>query len=137
MRLAALGIQIVQELSPLIIVGLGLLGKKIHDLIAAKTKNEVLRGLLDRLDDAATAAVAEVEQTVVSKWDPTKSTAENAIMAKEAAIDLVESHLGALGLAQLQHALRLSTEGVDTVIATRVEAKVQALHSNKAQGGSR
>lgn len=126
--LASLGIQAVQALSPIFLVLLGLLTKKIHDLIAAKVKNEKVAGILHRLDDAASTAVAETEQTVISKLDPNKPLGDNAATAKQAAMDSLKTHLGAQGIAELKTILGLDDAGAEKVMSSRVEAKVHAIN---------
>jgi hypothetical protein len=123
-RLAAFVVQTMQILSPLLLLGLALIGKKLHDLIAAKVKNEKLNGILNRLDDAAVTAVAEIEQTVVSKLDPTKPLGETAAIAKQAALDSLKTHLGAQGIAELKTVMGLDDAGVEKVLSARVEAEV-------------
>jgi hypothetical protein len=60
-----LGLKVFEALSPLLLAALTWVAAKAAQYIAAKVKNEYVRGVLVRLDDAVVAAVREVQQVTV------------------------------------------------------------------------
>jgi hypothetical protein len=110
---------------------------KLAQLLSARVKNEYLRGVLVRLDDAVVSVVREVNQVTVEAIKNASvdgrlpQGARDAI--KNAAMNTVKAHLGAKGLTELAQVLGLDSPAVDRLIGTRIEATV---HSLKAQTSS-
>jgi hypothetical protein len=133
---AELGLKIVEVLSPVLLAALTWLAAKVAQLIHAKVKNEYLRGVLFRLDDAVLAAVREVHQVTVEELKARstdgKLTPEERARAKQVAIDAVKSHLGKRGVGELAKVLGLDNGGVDKLLSTRVEAAVHDLKRARA-----
>jgi hypothetical protein len=133
---AELGLKILEVLSPLLLAALTWLAAKAAQLINAKVKNEYLRGVLVRLDDAVLGAVREVHQVTVEELKAAsadgKLTPDERARVKQVAIDAVKSHLGTKGLGELAKILGLGDGAVDKLLATRVEAAVHDLKRARA-----
>jgi hypothetical protein len=133
---AELGLKLVEVLSPVLLAALTWLAAKVAQLIHAKVKNEYLRGVLVRLDDAVLAAVREVHQVTVEELKARsadgKLTPEERARVKQVAIDAVKSHLGKRGIGELAKVLGLEGGAIDKLLATRVEAAVHDLKRTRA-----
>ena len=133
-----LGLKVLQVLSPILLAALTWVAAKVAQYIQAKVKNEYLRGVLVRLDDAVLAAVREVQQVTVeaikSASADGKLTAEERARVKQAAIDSVKSHLGMKGIAELAKILGLESGAVEKLLSPRVEAAVHDLKVSRATG---
>lgn len=112
----------LQIMAPVALAYLGYLAKKLLDWIDAKTKNEKLAGLNDRLDAAVTTAVQAVEQALVKQLD--KKTPMDGVVAKTAAIASVWSMMPNDDLAAMKTTMGLDDNGLKAVIADHVEAAV-------------
>jgi hypothetical protein len=123
-------------LSPVLLAALTWLAAKVAQLIHAKVRNEYLRGVLVRLDDAVLAAVREVHQVTVEELKARsadgKLTPEERARVKQVAIDAVKSHLGKRGIGELARVLGLEGGAIDKLLATRVEAAVHDLKRARA-----
>lgn len=134
-QLAALGIEVVKALSPILVALLGLIGVKINQMLQAKIKNVTLEGILARLNDTVWNSVKEVEQTFVSNL-PDNANADDFAKAKQMALDTIKSHMGPKGLAELQNILGLNDPAaVDKYIVTILESRVHDLQTTKATNG--
>lgn len=135
-----LGLKVLQVLSPILLAALTWVAAKIAQYIQAKVKNEYLRGVLVRLDDAVLAAVREVQQVTVeaikSASADGKLTAEERAGVKQAALNSVKSHLGMKGLGELAKVLGLDGGAVERLLSTRVEAAVHDLKVARASSGA-
>lgn len=134
MKGAEMGIQIYQVLAPVLMAVVTWVAAKLAQLINARVKNEYLRGVLLRLDDAVASVVREINQVTVasiksSSADGRLTTSASAVI-KNAALQTVKAHLGTKGIAELGRVLGLDTSAVDRLIGTRIEATV---HDLKAQ----
>ncbi len=136
MEIEHFGFTMLEVLAPIVVAGLTWLSAKLAQLIQAKVKNEYLRGMLVRLDEAVFTAVKDLQQTVV---DAIKAaTADGKISEiekqriKQAAIDNVKSHLGTKGLAELGQILGLTITSVEGLIASKVEAAVHDIRGAAA-----
>lgn len=124
---------VYELLSPVMLLLLAYLAKKISDFLTAKVKNELLSGMLTRLNDTVFTYVREAEQTLVAELkaakDPaseggtalTKAEGENI---KNKVLAKVKEALGPRGLSDLGKILGLTTEGVEGTIAAKIEAAV-------------
>lgn len=131
-QLGSLAITAVQALAPVLMALVGLLALKLHQYIAAKVKNTMVQGILTRLNDTAMTVVQEVEQTVVSKLDPTKPLADNGKAAKDAAVASLKTHLGQKGLDEVKQVLGIGDTDLEKVIVSIIESKVHVV--NQQQG---
>jgi len=133
-----LGLKVLQILSPILLAALTWVAAKVAQYIQAKVKNEYLRGVLVRLDDAVLAAVREVQQVTVEAIKAGsadgKLTPDERTRVKQAAIDSVKSHLGTKGLSELAKILGLDGGAVEKLLSTRVEAAVHDLKVSRANG---
>ncbi len=134
---AEMGLNLFEMLSPLILALLGWLGMKLSTLIRTKIKNEMIGGMLARLNDSVFTAVKSVEQTMVRQLkaakDPespggTQITKEEGEQVKSAALAEIKSYWGPRGLSELGSVLGLESGGLDKLLESKVEA---AVHDTK------
>jgi hypothetical protein len=135
----SIGWKVFQLLSPVLLAGLSWLSVKAAQLITAKVKNEYLKGVLVRLDDAVFAAVREVQQMTVDSLKAASAdgqlTPDERAKVKQAAIDSIKSHLGAKGIGEIASILGLEDGAIDKLLSTRVEAAVHDLKSARSVAG--
>lgn len=130
----------LQIVSPVLVAVLTWIAAKLASFISGKVKNEYLRGVLVRLDDAVITAVKDLQQTVVDEIkaanaDGKISEAERKRI-KDAALANVKSYLGAKGIRVLSEVLGLSANALDGFISSKVEAAVHDLRvTNRAIDG--
>lgn len=95
------------------------------------TKNQMVRGVLERLGVAVRAAVLEIGQTYADdakkgqadgKW-----TAEEQKRARDMAIEAARDYLGPKGIRELVKVLGIDPSFVDRLLGKHVEAEVKAL----------
>jgi hypothetical protein len=130
-QLSALAITAVQVLSPVVIALLGLLAKKLIDLINARVKNEAVQGILDRLDQTALAVVTQIQQTVVDNLDPS-APKESLIKARDAALANLKTLLGQKGLDDIKNVLGLGDDSLDKILVMFIEKRVHDLKQKSA-----
>lgn len=139
MKLSDVAVYIIQIGSPLLIATLTWLAGKLAQLVQARVKNEYVRGVLLRLDDAVLTVVREIHQVSVDALKAAapdgKLTPEVKAMVKRAALDAIKKNLGVKGLSQLVKVLGINTEAVDKLIGTRVEAAVHDLKHARVMNG--
>ena len=118
-------------LAPVLIAALSYLSMKGAQLLQAKVKNEYLRGVLVRLDDALFTAVCEVQQVVVDRIKAESGKLDDAAREriKTAALDAVRTYFGPKGLAQVGRVLGIPASDVERHLETRLEATVYQLRS--------
>jgi hypothetical protein len=126
---------VMQFFLPLMGAALVWLKVKLIAWIQAKTKNEMIAGMLARLADSVVTLVREAEQTTVAAIkaakDPkspggvnlTKAEAENI---KAAVIAKFKEIWGVKGLAEAGKVLGLSEDGLLKFISAKVESAVLA-----------
>lgn len=135
---ADLGFKLIEVLSPVLMAALTWVAAKVAQLISAKVKNEWVRGVIARLDDAVLNAVREVEQSVVDEIKAARAdgklTAAERARVKAQAIDSIRSHLGLKGLGELARVLGLEDGCLDKLLSTRVEAAVHDLRRSAVNG---
>jgi hypothetical protein len=132
---ADIGVQVFQVLSPVVLAVVTWVAAKLAQLINARVKNEYLRGVLVRLDDAVLSVVREINQVTV---EAIKSSSVDGRLPpgaretiKTAALNAVKAHLGAKGIAEVARVLGLDGPAVDRLIGTRIEATVNDLKMQK------
>lgn len=132
---ADIGVQVFQVLSPVVLAVVTWVAAKLAQLINARVKNEYLRGVLVRLDDAVLSVVREINQVTV---EAIKSTSVDGRLPpgaretiKTAALNAVKAHLGVKGVAEVARVLGLDGPAVDRLIGTRIEATVNDLKMQK------
>lgn len=122
-----------EALSPLLLAALGWLSLQVAAFINTHVRNERLRGVLARVDDAVLVAVREIEQLYVSRLKNASAdgelTAEERKDAKDAAVAAARSYLGARGLVELGKVLGIPLDDVERVVSARVEAAVYNLRA--------
>lgn len=99
-----------------------------------RAKNERVKGILLRLNDAAGTAVAEIEQSAVKALKAAspdgKLTAATAAAVKDAAITSLKGHLGPKGVEELKTVLGVSD--VEAALNSRIESAVAAAAQSSA-----
>lgn len=135
---ADLAFKLIEVLSPVLMAALTWVAAKVAQLISAKVKNEWVRGVLARLDDAVLNAVREVEQSVVAEIKAARAdgklTADERARVKAQAIESIRSHLGVKGLGELGRVLGLEDGCLEKLLSTRVEAAVHDLRRSGMNG---
>jgi hypothetical protein len=112
-------------------VAVPLFVKMAFDRMAAKTKNEKLSGVLERLGEASAKAVRDVSATVVPQLEKSaadgKFTAGERQVLKDAAVDKVKTLIGAVGIKEACAIL-----GYDSPeqMAERLRAEIEAAVSD-------
>lgn len=120
---------IVTTFGGAIIAGLTWLFTKGAKYLSAKTANQYLAGVVNRLDDVALKVVNDVYQTYVKERkrlseDGTLSE-EDKKMAKQIAIASLKDYLGEKGLTELKFLFTgMDTSKVETVLGSVVEDAV-------------
>jgi hypothetical protein len=130
--------QLYLWLSPIVVVLLGWVAKKIAELINANVANKWLSAALTRLDYAAINAVKTIEQTIVARLKATsadgKLTEADIAMIKNDAMAAARQYLGENGLRELQGVLGDDNPAaVDVVLEQRIEAAVHDLKASRPQ----
>ena len=133
-------VQILSSLAavigPLFVAGLSWLIVKATQWLQARTKNELIIGIIGRVGIFVETTVRSLEQTVVGELkrvsDDGVITAEEATQVKAAALANVKSLLGEKGLKELMRILGLNEGGVDKFLGDQVEAMVQRIQAAKA-----
>ncbi len=133
-----LGLKVLEILSPVLLAALTWAAAKAAQLIAAKVKNEYLRGALTRLDDAVLNAVREVHQVTVEGIKAAsadgKLTVEERAKVKATALETIRAHMGPAGLAELVKVLGVDNGGLEKLLSTRIEAAVHDLKRARTNG---
>ena len=130
---------IFKMLSPVLLAAMTWVAAKLAQLINARVKNEYLRGVLVRLDDAVLSVVREVHQVTVEALK--NATVDGRLppgardTVKRAALGAIKSHLGVRGIAQLGKVLGLDGDAVDRLIGTKIEAAVLDLKAQRVLNG--
>lgn len=129
-----IGLGVFKVLSPVLLAAVTWVAAKLGQWINARVRNEYLRGVLVRLDDAVVSVVREVHQVTV---DALKAATVDGRLppaaretVKQAAVSAIKSHLGARGLSEVARVLGLDAPGVERLIGTKIEA---AVHDIKTQ----
>jgi hypothetical protein len=134
MNKADFAFDVFKALSPVLLAAVTWVAARLGQWINARVRNEYLRGVLVRLDDAVLGVVREVHQVTV---DALKAATIDGKLppgaresVKQAALNAIKAHLGVRGVGEVVRVLGLSTEGVDRLIGTKIEA---AVHDLKTQ----
>ena len=118
----------LDALSPVFLAFLGWLSVQVTGLINTRVKDDRVRAMLQRLDDAVFTAVREVEQVYVTTL---KLESADGVLtpiernrAKETAVRAARTYFGSKGFIELGKVLGLSREELERVLAARVESAV-------------
>ena len=122
-------------LVPFAAMGVHWLGTRAGEMFQAKVRmteaivrNERLRAVLQRLDDAVVTAVKDIEQTLVAEAKALaadgKLSREDRRRLKEAAVRRIKTFLGSAGLKELGEVLDVWELSVEDFIGAKVEANV-------------
>ncbi len=134
---------LIEALPYLIPVVLAILGwgfKLLGDLIQSKVKNEKVKGVLSRADEAIEKAVRFVGETMKAELAKAKEasseggekiTPEEYRRAKQAAIDAAKSYLGKKGIAEIVRVIGIQWDSLDSWLGLGVEAKLNELKEKK------
>jgi hypothetical protein len=102
---------------------------RLGEWIKAKTSNEKVSGILDRLRELTFHVVQEVEQTVVSAL-PDKADKSALLAARDQALATLKSHLGEKGLRELMVVFGLKDDNdVVKVLISYIESAVMTMKS--------
>lgn len=143
------GLTVYQMLASVITAGLAWVGVKVSALIKNKIKNEMVGGMLARLNDSAFEAVKAVNEQmkdlIGKAKDPAspggvKITIDEAAKLREAALEHVKSYWGPKGLKELAYVLgfgsmlgfKTDSEGLEKMIGNKIEAAVNEVKATAA-----
>jgi hypothetical protein len=130
---------VFKVLSPVLLAAATWVAAKLAQLINARVRNEYLRGVLLRLDDAVLSVVREVHQVTVEALKSATVDGKLPPAAREtvkrAAVGAIKSHLGVRGLTELGKVLGLNGDAVDRLIGTKIEAAVLDLKAQRVLNG--
>lgn len=141
-----IGLTIYEALAPLLMAAIGWVSVKLANFIKAKTKNEMMAGVLIRLNESVTDAVKAVNQQMVEiigrAKDPNspggkKITTDEALKLHDAAKAFVRSYWGEKGLKELAYVLgfgslfgKIDEQGLNNMLTTKIEAAVNEEKKN-------
>lgn len=131
MDFSEIGLNILQILSPFLVAALTWAAARLASYINSKIKNEYLRGVLVRLDEAVVTVVKDLQQTVVeeikaSNIDGKIPDAEKRRI-KETALANLKSYLGAKGIKMLAQVLGFNGCSLDGFLSSKIESAVHDL----------
>jgi hypothetical protein len=139
MNASEIAVQVFQLFSPALVAVSAWLATRLAKWITARVQNETLRGVLLRLNDTVVTVVRELEQVTVEtlrKGAPGgRLTPELKLMLRRSALAAIKHHLGARGVAELARVFDLDGDGLDRLLATRVEATVHELKQVRLLNG--
>ena len=131
-----IGIKVAEVLLPVLMAALTWGAARLASYINAKVKNEYLRGMLVRLNDAVVDAVKEAQQVAVASLAKANSdgvvTAEENAKVKADVMAVVQSHIGKKGLAEIGKVLGLDDGTLAALLSTKIEAAVYDIKSREA-----
>lgn len=120
-----LALQALMLLGPALLALLGYGVVKLNQLIAAKVKNEAIKGILSRLDQAALDAVKSVYQSYVEPLKAAGALDDAAkAKAKAAALENIKGFMGEKGIKEAMKVLGLEGDKMDDALANKVEAVI-------------
>lgn len=126
---------VINAISPMLLTACTWVAARLAQWINARVRNEQLRGVLVRLDDAVLGVVREVDQVTVDALKAATIDGKLPPVAREsvkqAALAAIKAHLGARGLGEVERVLGLKSDGVDRLLATKIEAAVHDLKSQR------
>jgi hypothetical protein len=98
--------------------------------IKAKSHNEKVTGVLDRLRELAFHVVQEVQQTIVSAL-PDKADKSALLAARDTALSTLKSHLGEKGLRELMTVFGLKdNDAVVDMLLSYIESAVMTMKAS-------
>jgi hypothetical protein len=131
---------VLTALAPILAALIGWLGVKIAAWITQATSNEMLKGVLTRLD---TAVFNVVKETMMTTIDAAKAADANGqlpaavgVAAKDAALVKIKSYLGVEGWKQLMLVLGLDDAQAASYVATKLEATVHSVKTEATAAAS-
>jgi hypothetical protein len=126
----------LSALPSLFLVALSWLSIQLSDLITARSRNESVRAMLERLDDAVFVAVREAEQLLVIPLQTAGVSRALGMLARGAAkttaAKVARACLGTKGWRDLGVTLGLSNDELERMLLARVEAAVYELRGQPA-----
>jgi hypothetical protein len=105
---------------------------KINAFVAAKTKNEQIRGIVERMTTAAADVVRDVSAVELKALKANaadgKLDTSDRMQLRDLAIGRLKAHLGAVGVADARGALKLSISEFETVLRGKIESAVDEMN---------
>jgi hypothetical protein len=122
-----------QILSPVLLAALTWVAARLAQFINARVRQEYLRSVFLRLDDAVLSVVRELNQVMV---DALKAAAPGGKLPidvgnniKQGALAALKQYLGTKGLTEIARVLAIPDASLDRLLGTRIEAAVNQLKS--------
>lgn len=134
------GLKAAELLLPLLVAGLSWAAAKGAQWLASKTKNELVQGLIVRLNDSVWTVVKHIEQTTVKGIKSARSpdspggvkiTQAEADAIKEQALKALQNYWGEPGLKELGKVFGLDPKNVNTLLTSKIEAAVHDISEAK------
>jgi hypothetical protein len=126
---------VIKTISPVLLAACTWVAAKLAQWINARVRNEYLRGVLVRLDDAVLGVVREVHQVTVDALKAATIDGKLPPVARESvkqvALNAIKSHLGPRGMNDVERVLGLKADSVDRLIITKIEAAVHDLKTQR------
>lgn len=123
---------LVKAFAPVITLLASFLSLKLTKWLDAKIKDQELKQVVDKLNVVIPDVVKDIEQSFVSKEksNSDKLTPEAACQAKNMAVEKVKQQIGERGMGEIKQALNISDSRANSLIASKVEARVFDLRSS-------
>ena len=133
MVISELVLKVSEVLLPLLLSVLTLAVVKLTQFVNAKVKNEYLKNVLVRVDDAVLTTVRHLQQNFVEDLKNAsadgKLSEEEKKNLKDQALNSVYMHLGGdKGLSEVKKVLGVAD--LDSLLSSKVEAAVHSLKNN-------
>jgi cobalamin biosynthesis protein CbiG len=126
-------------LSPLLMAAVTWASTKLAHLISARVRNERVRAVLLRLDDAIAVIIREIQQVTINEIKALTPDGHVPLTVraqlKVASLASVKAYLGPKGIDEAIRALNLDPAAFDAFVATRVEAAVLDLKNSQHRNG--
>lgn len=120
---------------PVVVALFGWLSARLVSWLKTKTKNEVLHGMMTRLNESVTALVLEAEQTLVTEMKKARAadspggktlTDNEARNVKKNVLDNLRNMFGQKGIDELKNVLGVDDTGLDKFLSAKIEGAVLA-----------
>ena len=126
----ALAIQILQLLSPVLVVLIGYAVQKLIVYIDTKTKSQALQSVINHVGHAAYTVVTELGNTVVSdlkKQNGGQLTPEAVTKLQADALAKLKTYMGINGLKLAADTLKMSDDDLNKFLAGNLESALAGI----------
>lgn len=128
MRSSELVTTLIKAFAPVITILASYLSLKLTKWLDTKIKDQELKNAIQKLNIVIPDVVKDIEQSFVQREksisESNKLTDANAVAAKTMAVDRVKQQLGEKGMGEIKQVLDISDSKANSLIASKVEARV-------------